>query len=79
MMRLILGLAVVSAIVLLAKSIINSIAGSPEKAEGEGVYDMVKDPVCGKFIPMESAVAKNIGEATRFYCSDACALKDNRG
>jgi uncharacterized protein len=37
---------------------------------------LVRDPVCGMFIPRDTAVTASIGGETRHYCSDACRAKD---
>jgi hypothetical protein len=47
-------------------------AGGPGKIAGE----LVRDPVCGTYIPRESAIAVRIGGETRSYCSVTCRDKD---
>ncbi len=36
------------------------------------VDEMVQDPNCLTYIPKGSAIKKNIGGETRFFCSQAC-------
>jgi YHS domain-containing protein len=40
---------------------------------------LVQDPVCGMYIPRESAIASRVGAETRYYCSAACRDKDAAG
>ena len=35
--------------------------------------ELVKDPVCGTYIPRRKAIARGAGAATRYFCSAACA------
>ena len=37
---------------------------------------LVRDPVCGMFIPRDTAVTASVAGETRHYCSDACRAKD---
>jgi len=47
-------------------------AGGPAKIAGE----LVKDPVCGTYIPRDSAIAVRVAGETRYYCSTTCRDKD---
>jgi len=38
-------------------------------SEGE---EMVKDPVCGVYVPLSSSVRKITGGRTVYFCSDKC-------
>ena len=38
--------------------------------------ELVRDPVCGTYVPRESAIAMRIGGELRYYCSTACRDKD---
>ena len=46
----------------------------PDRAKVAGA--LVQDPICGTYIPRESAIAVSVGAGTRFYCSEACRDKD---
>jgi len=37
------------------------------------VDEMVQDPNCQTYIPKSSAIRKNVGGETYFFCSQACA------
>lgn len=54
--------------------------GKAVKVKGNASKDdpleMVKDPVCGKFIARDYAVIRSLGSETKYYCSDDCALRD---
>jgi len=44
------------------------------KKPGDGtVEDMVKDPVCGTYIPKSQAVTIKEGTTTVYFCSQKCA------
>jgi uncharacterized protein len=49
-------------------------AGTPGGAKMVGA--LVQDPVCGMYIPRETAIAGIVGGETRYYCSTACRDKD---
>lgn len=50
--------------------------GSRKSAGAKSVGALVQDPVCGTYIPRETAIAVSAGAGTRFYCSQACRDKD---
>lgn len=37
---------------------------------------LVRDPVCGMYIPRDEAISARVGDETRYYCSEACRTKD---
>ena len=37
---------------------------------------LVRDPVCGMYVPRAEAVEGRVGGETRYYCSAACRDKD---
>jgi uncharacterized protein len=47
-------------------------AGGRARIAGE----LVKDPVCGTYIPRDSAIAARVAGETRYYCSVTCRDKD---
>jgi len=47
-------------------------ASGPARIAGE----LVKDPVCGTYIPRDTAIAARVGGETRYYCSTTCRDKD---
>jgi hypothetical protein len=54
-------------------------AGSGGARPGHGAKiagALVRDPICGMYIPREGAVTAAIGGETRYYCSEACRVKD---
>ena len=45
---------------------------------GSGVHaggELKRDPVCGTFVPIESAVSKTVGGEAVYFCSQACRDK----
>jgi hypothetical protein len=46
-------------------------AGAPRPAQGV----MVKDEVCGTYIPRDEALTEARGEVERYYCSEECRRK----
>ena len=47
-------------------------AGGRAKIAGE----LVRDPVCGTYVPRDAALAARVGGETRYFCSTACRDKD---
>jgi len=48
--------------------------------QDRGVIDeMVQDPHCKTYVPKREAVKRTVGGETRFFCSDACADKFQKG
>jgi uncharacterized protein len=47
-------------------------AAGPARIAGE----LVKDPVCGTYIPRDSAIAARVAGETRYYCSVTCRDRD---
>ncbi len=43
--------------------------GSVPREEGE---EMVKDPVCGVYVPRSAAVTKGTSGGLRYFCSEKC-------
>ena len=48
-------------------------AGTPAQRRDQGV--MVKDEVCGTYIPREDALTEMRDGAERYYCSEECRRK----
>jgi len=49
-----------------------------ESARGKRVIDagdMVKDPVCNTYIPMQNSIRENIRGKTYYFCSQECRDK----
>jgi hypothetical protein len=44
------------------------VAKPPERIGGK----LVRDPSCGTYIPMESAIVHGRGDAREYFCSTAC-------
>ncbi len=55
-------------------------SGRPGSAGGvKMVGALVQDPVCGMYIPRETAIVARLGGETRHYCSTACRDDDAAG
>ncbi|MFZ5863654.1 MAG: hypothetical protein ACOYXR_12520 [Nitrospirota bacterium] len=73
MMRLALyaGLAVLALLVL---SMLAGGGRARRRAGSEQPDDvMVRDPVCSMYLPKAKALARRIGDATVYFCGEACA------
>lgn len=76
-MRLLLLVGTIVLIVLLVRSIVTggtrrSTAEAGRATAGE---ELVRDPVCEKYLPRSMAVSARVGGETRLFCSDACAAR----
>jgi uncharacterized protein len=47
--------------------------GNPRPGRRASLDELVKDPVCGTYIPRRKAIARTGGTTTRYFCSAACA------
>jgi hypothetical protein len=50
--------------------------GARARGRAVGTSTLVRDPVCGTYIPRDGAVTAIVRGETRHYCSDACRAKD---
>ena len=51
-------------------------ARSPGEGRGPGpAVKLVRDPVCGTFVPARSALSARAGGTTHYFCSEACRAK----
>lgn len=51
-------------------------ARSPGEGRGPGqAVKLVRDPVCGTFVPARSALSASAGGTTHYFCSEACRAK----
>jgi hypothetical protein len=50
--------------------------GARTRGRAVGTSTLVRDPVCGTYIPREGAVTAIVRGETRHYCSDTCRAKD---
>ncbi len=48
--------------------------GAPDEGES-----MVKDPVCGTFVPRRDALKLGSGAQTRYFCSTECRERFKKG
>lgn len=46
-----------------------------ESRGGRAAVKLVRDPVCGTFVPPRTALSATAGGATHYFCSDACRAK----
>ena len=66
-----LFLVVRSAVTSFLAGLRGATPGRPRRA---GIRDeLVKDPVCGTYIPRRKAIARGDGAAARYFCSADCA------
>ncbi len=82
MQRLLLGLALGLIGYLIFKKVAQSLgrgqpsSRSPGPREGE---ELVKDPVCGTFIPRREALKAQKDGRDYFFCSEGCLKRFQRG
>jgi YHS domain-containing protein len=50
--------------------------GARSRARAKVVGALVRDPVCGMYVPRDEAIEGRVGSETRYYCSEACRTKD---
>jgi len=76
-LRLILFLIIVRIIWRFLAGVIDGL--TPPGAQGPGAASqkkksvpLVRDPVCGKYVVRERALALNAGKETQYFCSEHC-------
>ncbi len=62
----------------LLRTVISLLGPAPSSSAGRGADSgrgskMVKDPVCGIYIPEERAITRRIGGEVHYFCSQQCA------
>jgi YHS domain-containing protein len=55
-----------------SERVTGSASGSPPRLKGE---DLVKDPYCGTYIPINSAYKTTVNGETLYFCSRECLEK----
>lgn len=51
-------------------------ARSPREGQGPGkAVKLVRDPVCGTYVPARAALSTTAAGATHYFCSEACKTK----
>jgi len=51
-------------------------ARSPRGGRGSGpAVKLVRDPVCGTYVPPRAALSATAGGTTHYFCSEACKAK----
>jgi len=51
-------------------------ARSPRGDRGPGpAVKLVRDPVCGTYVPARAALSATAGGTTHYFCSEACKAK----
>jgi YHS domain-containing protein len=82
MQRLLLGLALGLIGYLIFKKVAQSLGlGRPSSRprEGREAEELVKDPVCGTFIPRREALKTQKDGRDYFFCSEGCLKRFQRG
>ena len=47
-------------------------AGGTPKRRPRSAVKLVRDPVCGTFVPQRDSLSLASGDATHYFCSDRC-------
>jgi YHS domain-containing protein len=72
-----LRLALYAGLVVVALLLLSALAGGKwsRRRTGSDQPDdvMVHDPVCSMYVPKTKALSRRIGDATMYFCSEACA------
>lgn len=82
MIRLVIAGIIVYVVYRFVKSLLapagkvsGSASGEPPRIEGE---DLVKDPCCGTYVPINSAYKATLNGKTLYFCSSTCLEKYKR-
>ena len=75
MYRLILwGILIVLLLRAVSRLLRGMLQGAGYRSDGGAApsVPLVKDPVCGVFVPRDKALTAGAGGATEYFCSDKC-------
>ena len=73
-MRTLWWLIIAAALVWAVRELAGTATRSPKENDGPG-EEMVRDPVCGVYVPKSSAVARRSGGSKVYFCSRECEKK----
>lgn len=77
LLLVIIGFLVYSVVVALLRGLGHRPSAPPREKSAEG-EQMVKDPVCGTYLPRSDALAGTVAGETRYYCSRECRDRDRQ-
>jgi hypothetical protein len=77
LLRIILIVVIVRALWLLARGVLEGAGYHRGPKLPQGVQ-LVRDPVCGVYLPPGKAVTVRTGDATAYFCSDRCRTEWQR-
>jgi uncharacterized protein len=72
-----LVILVVRAVLRLGRGVLQG-AGYSRSGEAAPSVALVKDPVCGVFVPRTKALTAGSGSDMKFFCSEKCRLEWQR-
>ncbi len=85
MVRVVLYLFLAIVLISLLRSVIGVVgklfaslgdsSPSPGQAPASKTGELKRDPVCGTYIPAETAVKRTVGGQVLHFCSEACSEK----
>ena len=76
MIRVLLIIGLIAGVTWYLFSLIKNVAGGGNRRADSGHFDMAQDPVCGKYVPRDTAITRNVGSIITYYCSQECARVD---
>lgn len=73
-LRIILFLIVLRLVLRFLMGLVQGLTGAPGRAprSGPAPQRLVRDPVCGTYIPRSTALTTGSGSATAYFCSEHC-------
>jgi YHS domain-containing protein len=64
----------------LMDGVIAGARGDPaSRRRGHAPVKLVRDPVCGTYVPPRAALSVTAGGSTHYFCSEECRSKFSRG
>jgi hypothetical protein len=83
LVRICLALLVVRLVLRFVAGLVRGLRGEPgpgrPRARPGPAIDLVRDPVCGTFVPREGALRGRLEGQEAFFCSPACRDRAGRG
>jgi YHS domain-containing protein len=71
-LRIILLLIVIRLVMRFVMGLFQGLAPDPRRARMDRPEPLVRDPVCGTYVPRARALTAGSGDRVQFFCSEEC-------
>ena len=72
LLRIVLLLLIIRAVLMLVRGVIAGASGEQKGVAPPQGVQLVRDPVCGVYMPPGKALTERSGVGTAYFCSEKC-------